>query len=89
MTPVSTPTSRDTDPINGGWLVFGNLLAESLAPAMRPVRLHPKEARTLWRLGRLRGLLNWWFRPLPGSRGNSATDAATRLEILTRGGFPR
>lgn len=89
MTTPSNPSSRATDPINGGWLVFGKMLAESFGPAPRPGSLHPKEAKVLRRAGRLHRLLAWWTRPLPDAAGNSATDAATRLEILTRGGFPR
>jgi hypothetical protein len=49
--------------------------------------LHPAEARALRRAGLFHRLVQFWVRPL-GSAG-TATDAATRLEILSRGGFPR
>ncbi|KAF0117013.1 MAG: hypothetical protein FD150_103 [Rhodobacteraceae bacterium] len=89
MTPASNFRSRDTDPINGGWLVFGTKLAESFQPVPSPVSLHPKEARALRLAGRLQRLWAWWTRPLPHAGRSSATEAATRLEILTRGGFQR
>ncbi|MDP3196802.1 hypothetical protein [Tabrizicola sp.] len=88
MTPASNPASRDTHPVTGRWLDFGSLLAQTYRPMARPVRLHPKEARALRLAGRLHRLLTWLTRPMPAT-GRSATDAATRLEILTRGGFPR
>ena len=50
--------------------------------------LQPQEPRALWRGGRLHRLILWWVRPLPKA-GASSADAATRLEILARGGFPR
>ena len=49
--------------------------------------LHPAEARALRRARRFHRLVAFWVRPL-GSVGTSS-DAATRLEILSRGGFPR
>lgn len=89
MTPSSNLPPRASDPINGGWLVFGSMLAESFGAAPRPASLHPQEARALRRAGRPRRFLAWWTRPLPEGIGTSARDAATRLEILDRGGFPR
>jgi hypothetical protein len=89
MTPASQLRSGNSGPINGEWPVFGNLTAESLHPSTRPVCLHPKAAPARRLAVCLRRLLNWWTRPVPAGSGRSATDAATRLEILTRGGFPR
>ena len=95
MTPSSNPHIRATGLINDGWLVFGSLLAESFAPAPRqtPAPQAPapqaKEARVLWGKGRLHRLMLWWTKPLPPAAHGGATDAATRLEILACGGFPR
>jgi hypothetical protein len=89
MTPASNLRSREADPINGGWLIFGNLMTESFRPAPRPFSLHPKEARVLRLMRHLHRLLIWLTRPLPDASSSCATDAATRLEILTRGGFQR
>lgn len=83
------PSSR-RGPINDGWLTFGTQLVEHFGPSQPATKdLHPNEARVLWRHRPLHRLLTWLTRPLPDGAGNSATDAATRLEILTRGGFPR
>ena len=60
-------------------------LAASLQGSV--VVLHPAEARALRRAGLFHRLIQFWVRPL-GSAG-TAGDAATRLEILSRGGFPR
>lgn len=89
MTPTSHTTPRATAPINGGWLVFGNLLADSFGPAPGPENLPPKETRAFHRGGLLHRLRGWWTRPVAVAPGSNATDAATRLEILERGGFPR
>jgi hypothetical protein len=89
MNPASSPHSRDTNPINGGWTVFGTLLAEGVRPKAPPVSQHPEEEWALRLTKRLQRLLAWWTRPLPVAASTNATDAATRLEILTRGGFPR
>jgi hypothetical protein len=64
-------------------------LTERLAGLVGAVhaRLHPAEARALRRAGRLHRLVGWWLLPL--GQAGSATEAATRLEILSRGGFPR
>lgn len=64
-------------------------LTERLAGLVGAVhaRLHPAEARALRRAGRLHRLVGWWLRPLGSA--DTATEAATRLEILSRGGFPR
>jgi hypothetical protein len=85
MTPAN-PASREARP--SAWLDVGRLLADAYRPVTRPVDLHPREARVLRLAGRLHRLLGWMTRPLPPTGGNAA-DAATRLEILTRGGFPR
>ena len=86
---TTAPSSR-RGPINDGWLTFGTQLAEHFGPSQPATKdLHPNEARALWRHRPLHRLLTWLTRPLPDGAGNSATDAATRLEILTRGGFPR
>ena len=88
MTPTSHTTPHATAPINGGWLVFGNLLAESFGPAPRPESLPLKETRAFQRVGLLHRLRGWWTRPLSVAPGSNVADAATRLEILARGGFP-
>lgn len=49
--------------------------------------LHPAEARALRRAGLFHRLVQFWVRPLGGA--GTATDAATRLEILSRGDYPR
>jgi hypothetical protein len=51
------------------------------------VALHPAEARALRRAGLFHRLVQFWVRPLGSA--DTATDAATRLDILSRGGFPR
>lgn len=85
---IAPPSRRG--PINDGWLSFGMQLAEHLCPKWPATEgPHPNEVRALWRRRPLHRLLTWLTRPLPDGAGNSATDAATRLEILTRGGFPR
>ncbi|MBA4325075.1 MAG: hypothetical protein C0426_08515 [Rhodobacter sp.] len=72
-----------------GWPDFGRLRAEASPPVVSPVPPHPRQARLLRLAGRLHRLLAWLTRPLPKTSGGNAVDAATRLEILTRGGFPR
>ena len=47
----------------------------------------PAEARALRRAGLFHRLVQFWVRPLGSA--DTATDAATRLDILSRGGFPR
>lgn len=70
------------------WPDLGELLAEAYRPVGRPVPFDPREARMLRLSGRLHRLLAWLTRPVSTTAGNSA-DAVTRLEILSRGGFPR
>ncbi len=47
----------------------------------------PAGERALRRASLFRRLVRFWTGPLGGAV--TATDAATRLEILSRGGFPR
>lgn len=89
MTPASNPAFRNTHPVTGRWPDFRSFLAETFRLVARLARLHPREVRVLRLAGRLHRLLAWLTRPLPALSGGSATDAATRLEILSRGGFPR
>lgn len=88
MTPA-TPSPRS--PINDGWIVFGRMLSDSFGPATGALQ-DPPLAGAIRGPGPLRRLREWWARPSANTAriGSSpAADAATRLDILVRGGFPR
>lgn len=89
---MTTHIRPNRDPMNAGWLVFGTMLSNSFGRTRTAPPPQPDELHTARRKGLARRLLAWWFRPLPqetGKEPRSAADAATRLEILARGGFPR
>jgi hypothetical protein len=76
-------STSDRGPINDGSLTFATQLTDSFGPS---APRHRAKARVVWGPGWLQQFVAWWTRPLAGGT-NSATDAATRLQIKALGGL--
>ena len=88
MTPAN-PSTRG--PINDGWIVYGTMLSDCFCQPADALQAAPL-ADAIRGAGLIRRLRACWSRPAatPARFGSShATDAATHLEIVLRGGRPR